>query len=109
LVHVELRFLLLGVGDGRPERLQDVPGGGLLRVAKDRDGAVDLLAAPEVGPGAGPGRPGAPATAAPASAAFLPPCPLKIRVGANSPSLWPTMFSAMYTWMNFRLIIPSYV
>ena len=26
---------------------------------------------------------------------------LKIRVGANSPSLWPTMFSVMYTGMNF--------
>ena len=27
--------------------------------------------------------------------------PLKNRVGANSPSLWPTMFSVMYTGMNF--------
>ncbi|OFV92460.1 MAG: hypothetical protein A3H95_17690 [Acidobacteria bacterium RIFCSPLOWO2_02_FULL_64_15] len=27
--------------------------------------------------------------------------PLKIRVGANSPSLWPTMFSVTYTGMNF--------
>ena len=24
-----------------------------------------------------------------------------MRVGANSPSLWPTMFSVMYTGMNF--------
>ena len=27
--------------------------------------------------------------------------PLKVRVGANSPSLWPTMFSVTYTGMNF--------
>src|SRR5690606_24341414 len=30
----------------------------------------------------------------------IPPWPLKTRVGANSPSLWPTMFSVMYTGMN---------
>ena len=38
------------------------------------------------------GAPGAPATDAAFSATFVV-CPLKIRVGANSPSLWPTMFS----------------
>src|SRR5271165_6283170 len=27
--------------------------------------------------------------------------PLKVRVGLNSPSLWPTMFSVTYTGMNF--------
>src|ERR1035438_2394202 len=35
---------------------------------------------------------------APASADLLlpPVCPLKVRVGENSPSLWPTMFSVTY-------------
>src|SRR5258708_5890798 len=28
-------------------------------------------------------------------------CPLKVRVGENSPSLCPTMFSVIYTGMNF--------
>src|SRR5215831_16854986 len=28
-------------------------------------------------------------------------CPLNVRVGENSPSLCPTMFSVMYTGMNF--------
>jgi hypothetical protein len=28
-------------------------------------------------------------------------CPLKIRVGANSPNLWLTMFSETYIGMNF--------
>ena len=28
--------------------------------------------------------------------------PWKVRVGANSPSLWPTMFSVTNTGMNLR-------
>src|SRR6185436_6484786 len=28
--------------------------------------------------------------------------PTKVRVGLNSPSLWPTMFSVTYTGMNLR-------
>src|ERR1700743_2993546 len=38
---------------------------------------------------------------APASAALPAVWPLKVRVGANSPSLWPTMFSVTYTGTNF--------
>src|SRR6478736_9424010 len=33
--------------------------------------------------------------------AFVPGCPLNVRVGENSPSLWPTMFSVTYTGTNF--------
>src|SRR5439155_21067451 len=46
------------------------------------------------------GAPGAPAAAA-AFSATLVVCPLHNRVGANSPSLCPTMFSVTYTGMNF--------
>ena len=28
-------------------------------------------------------------------------CPVKVRVGENSPNLWPTMFSVTCTGMNF--------
>jgi hypothetical protein len=35
------------------------------------------------------------------SAAFDPPCALNIRVGENSPSLCPTIFSVIYTGINF--------
>ena len=49
LIDVELRFLLLGVGHGRAERLQEVARRGLLRVAQDRHRVVDRLAANEVG------------------------------------------------------------
>src|SRR5438552_13014076 len=41
--------------------------------------------------------PAAAAAAAAEDPAFE--CPLKIRVCENSPSLWPTMFSVMYTGM----------
>src|ERR1035437_3922100 len=34
--------------------------------------------------------------------ALSPACPLKVRVGENSPSLWPTMFSVMNTGMCAR-------
>src|SRR5712691_7080309 len=57
-------------------------------------------AAPAVGTMA-PGPPGTPAGLAATSVAALIECPLNCRVKLNSPSLWPTMFSVMYTGMNF--------
>src|SRR5262249_29775716 len=63
-------------------------------------GAAGAGAAPA---GAAPGAPGAPpAPGGPAfaSAAFTPVCPRNSRVGENSPSLCPTMFSVTYTGMN---------
>src|SRR5215470_13920737 len=43
---------------------------------------------------------GAAGLAAVSVAAFME-WPLKVRVKLNSPSLWPTMFSVMYTGVNF--------
>src|SRR5215472_1481688 len=48
-----------------------------------------------------PGPPGTPAGRATASAAAFTECPLNCRVKENSPSLCPTMFSVMYTGINF--------
>src|SRR5207248_5253308 len=49
-----------------------------------------------------PGMAGGP-LGAPGFTAFLSPvCPWKVRVGANSPSLCPTMFSVTKTGMNLR-------
>src|SRR5215467_12082452 len=48
-----------------------------------------------------PGPPGMPAGFAAASVAAFIEWPLNWRVKLNSPSLWPTMFSVMYTGMNF--------
>src|SRR5271165_4329788 len=44
---------------------------------------------------------GAGAGLAAVSVAALTEWPLKLRVRLNSPSLWPTMFSVIYTGMNF--------
>src|SRR6185295_15241633 len=66
-------------------------------------GLLRYFAAGAAGAGAGaPGAPGAPPVA-PGFTAFLSPVwPWKVRVGANSPSLWPTMFSVTNTGMNLR-------
>src|SRR5882672_10215183 len=58
-------------------------------------------AAGAAGAGA-PGAPGAPGVGAPGLAFLSPVWPWKVRVGANSPSLWPTMFSVTNTGMNLR-------
>ena len=123
--------LLLHVGDRRPQRLLDVARDDLAREPQRRQRARDVHAAnlrrararpsaPRCGCtarsrgrspsarslGRGPPPPGAPPPAGAAAAicaafsAFVV-WPLKNRVGANSPSLCPTMFSVMYTGMNF--------
>ena len=48
-----------------------------------------------------PGAPGAPATPAALSSAAFTAWPLNVRVGANSPSLCPTICSVTYTGINF--------
>src|SRR6478609_1759693 len=114
LLDVDLRDLqlvdvgavvVLGVGDRRFERLLDDPGGLLLREVQDVDRLVDLLAADEVGDE--PALVGGEANAANDRfrfhrghpyffTAFLSAgWPLKVRVSANSPSLWPTIWSVM--------------
>lgn len=44
-----------------------------------------------------------------ASALLFEPCPLKTRVGENSPNRWPTMFSVIYTEINFLPLCTSNV
>src|SRR6266581_1362289 len=61
------------------------------------------LGAAGAAPAAGviaPGPPGTPAGRAATSVAAFIECPLNWRVKLNSPSLWPTMFSVMYTGIN---------
>src|ERR1700751_2486502 len=65
-------------------------------------------ALPAAGTGA-PGPPGTPAGRAAASVAAFIECPLKLRVKLNSPSLWPTMFSVIYTGINFLPLCPAIV
>src|SRR5690606_1437992 len=107
---------LLRVGNGRPQRLLDVAGDDLAREAQRRQrvrhiGAANLIQhepgllgrrADVLRRGLRPGHyePPLPATCAAFSALVV--CPLNSRVGANSPSLCPTMFSVMYTGMNLR-------
>src|SRR6478736_3343597 len=61
-----------------------------------------VVLVPYLGAAAGAALGAAPAP--PPGAAFLSPglWPWNVRVGANSPSLWPTMFSVTKTGMNLR-------
>src|SRR6185436_15446482 len=123
--------LLLRVGDRRAHELFDVARDDLAREAQRRERVTDVAAAdliqhqagflrrgadvlggglgvahdaPPLPPPAPPPAPaGADDAAAATCAAFsaLVVWPLNCRVGANSPSLCPTMFSVMYTGMNF--------
>src|SRR5690349_19994782 len=103
--------LLLRVGDRRLERLGDLLVRELLVELEDRIRLVHVLAANAIDhephlPGrlahqplnrmAAHGYSGL----AFLSATILPLCPRNNRVGANSPSLWPTMFSVTYTGTN---------
>src|SRR5882672_9629368 len=103
--------VVLGIGNGRLERLLDDSGGLLLREGQDVERLVDRLAAHQVRdqPALLRRKPGAAdrccgfhrqapycffgATEVLRSAAW----PLKVRVIANSPSLWPTICSVTYT------------
>src|SRR5581483_9233781 len=120
------------VGHGGAKRLQHEPRSALRRELEDAERGLDRLAADQVdhearllsGEPDEAGRRAAlhhapafrgtppPGAAAPAAGAAVatpsilplrsPECPWKVRVGANSPSLWPTAFSVMNTGMNFR-------
>src|SRR5438132_8917989 len=71
-----------------------------MRLLYDFGAGAAGAAAPAAGTGA-PGPPVTPAGLAAASVAALIECPLNWRVKLNSPSLCPTMFSVMYTGINF--------
>src|SRR6476659_7056930 len=103
--------LLLRVGHRRLERLGDLLGRELLVELEDRVRLVHVLPANEVDhephlQGRLAHQPLNRVSAhgysglAFLSATILPLCPRNSRVGANSPSLWPTMFSVTYTGTN---------
>src|SRR5262249_22747405 len=122
-VHVD-PLAVLGVRDGRAQGLRHHARRALRRVLEDAECRLHRLAADEIhdearflrgdarelagracfhryffaaaGAGAAPG-------AAPSTLPLRSPeWPWKVRVGANSPSLWPTAFSVTNTGMNFR-------
>src|SRR6476659_2639425 len=108
---VVLERFLLRVGHRRLERLGDLLGRELLVELEDRVRLVHVLAANEIDhephlPGRLAHQPLNRMAAhgysgfAFLSATILPLCPRNSRVGANSPSLWPTMFSVTYTGTN---------
>src|SRR5829696_7234323 len=108
---VLLERLLLGVRNGRFQRLCNLLGRELLVELQDRVRLVHVLAANEIDDephlsGRLAHQPLNRMTAhgysgfAFLSATILPLWPRKSRVGANSPSLWPTMFSVTYTGTN---------
>ena len=93
------------------QRLRDLLGRQLLVELEDGVGLVHILAADEIDdephlPGRLAHQPLNRMSAhgysgfAFLSATSLPLCPRNSRVGANSPSLWPTMFSVTYTGTN---------
>src|SRR5690606_23277525 len=109
---VVLHGLLLRIGHRGAQRLLDLLRRELLAELEQRVGLIRVLAANQVDhephlPGAlaHPALDGMSVHRHPSGLAFLsatirPLCPRKRRVGANSPSLWPTMFSVQYTGTN---------
>src|SRR5216684_3141791 len=118
LVGVEVLFLALGVRNRRAHQLLQVLRARFLREAQDLQSFLDLLAAHEVDYEPDLLRRHFQilescccfhdwsschlAAGFAVFSTFLPLWPLKVRVCANSPSLWPTMFSEMYTGTNLR-------
>src|SRR5882672_5745581 len=113
VVEIPHLVVVLRVGDGGAQHLLD-QAAGRLRGVLQRGQRLPHRLAPDViqdeaGLGGGHpdvarGRLGAHAQDFPVgeAAAFSAwPCALKVRVSANSPSRWPTMFSVTYTGMNF--------
>src|SRR5687768_632918 len=98
------------VRNGRTQRLQHRNRRRLVRVLEHGVGVLHLAAADQIDDQPHLARRDANVTADCArfhqtsftffSAAIRPLWPRKIRVGENSPSLWPTMFSVTYTGMN---------
>src|SRR5207237_746416 len=111
VVQVPHLVIVLRVRDGRPQHLLDEPRGGLRRELKGGERLAHRLVPdmvedqPRLGgghadiPGGGAGLHDFPVGDTAAFSAD--PCALKVRVMANSPSRWPTMFSVTYTGMNF--------
>src|SRR6185295_454812 len=105
--HVELIRFLFGVCDRRPERDFDRPRGALVRSLQHSQSLGDVAPANEINNQAGfLGRALYVFCHCACFHFYFPPggafltvlslfsgCPLNCRVGANSPSLWPTMFS----------------
>src|SRR6188768_1685905 len=130
IIHIDVLRLLARIGNGGLHRLLNLARGSLVGKLQRHQGLADVLAANQIDDEprllwrhrdvpaccfadhsktpasllADPYLDGADAGVTALSFIALPPpalCPLNVRVGENSPSLWPTMFSVMYTGMNF--------
>src|SRR5262245_15861388 len=102
--HVFRLRLLFGVGAGRFEDLEDQTGRALVGEFEDVAGLAVSAATDQIHDQLGLLRRNLDVCRlrnrfhyffAPAAFSAFSACPLKVRVGANSPSLWPTMFSVM--------------
>src|SRR5579872_722023 len=114
LVDVDVFGFVLHVGDGGVQHLLDDRRDALVGIAQRGAGVIGLLPADQVDHQPRLLRGDADVSGfcfgfhmvlyaglAFVSVAAFTECPLNWRVGENSPSLWPTMFSVTYTGMNF--------